>query len=132
MALADETRPRHGLARRLWRRLPHGVRQRIMFDAGRVLAPRPASSARGAMPLGIAGLFSTASGVGEGARLAYAALDGAGYAPSAFDLSTAFGQVELCGGARRALGPGTGTLMVHHNGPFMPHALWALGRARVR
>jgi glycosyltransferase involved in cell wall biosynthesis len=118
--------------RRLWQRLPQHRRRQILFDVSRVIAPRPDAEARGGFPLGIAGLFSTASGVGEGARLAYAALDGAGYAPSAFDLSTAFGQVELCGGARRALGPGTGTLMVHHNGPFMPHALWALGRARVR
>jgi glycosyltransferase involved in cell wall biosynthesis len=118
--------------RRLWQRLPQHRRRQILFDVSRVIAPRPDAAARGGFPLGIAGLFSTASGVGEGARLAYAALDGAGYAPSAFDLSTAFGQVELCGGARRALGPGTGTLMVHHHGPFMPHALWALGRARVR
>ena len=118
--------------RRLWQRLPQQRRRQILFDVSRVIAPRPDAVARGGFPLGIAGLFSTASGVGEGARLAYAALDGAGLAPSAFDLSAAFGQVELCGGARRALGPGAGTLMVHHNGPFMPHALWALGRARVR
>jgi len=118
--------------RRLWQRLPQHRRRQILFDVSRVIAPRPDAVARGGFPLGIAGLFSTASGVGEGARLAYAALDGAGLAPSAFDLSAAFGQVELCGGARRALGPGAGTLMVHHNGPFMPHALWALGRARVR
>jgi glycosyltransferase involved in cell wall biosynthesis len=132
MALADETRPRHGLARRLWRRLPHGVRQRIMLDAGRVLAPRPARSPLGAMPIGIAGLFSTASGVGEGARLGYAALDAAGLEPAAFDLSPAFGQVELPPDpALRALTPGAGSLIVHINAPYVPHALWALGRARV-
>jgi glycosyltransferase involved in cell wall biosynthesis len=29
--------------------------------------------------------------------------------------------------------PGSGgTLVVHHNAPFLPHALWALGRAQVR
>ena len=77
--------------------------------------------------------FSTASGIGEGARLAYTALEAAGYTPGAFDLSRAFGQTELTDKAdRRALAPGNGSLIVHHNGPFMPHALWALGRARVR
>jgi hypothetical protein len=91
--------------RRLWQRLPQHRRRQILFDVSRVIAPRPDAAARGGFPLGIAGLFSTASGVGEGARLAYAALDGAGYAPSAFDLSTAFGQVELCGGARSAPAP---------------------------
>lgn len=132
MALADDRRPRHGLARRLWRRLPHGTRQRILFDASRVLAPRPALAPQGGMPIAIAGLFSTASGVGEGARLAYAALHGAGLAPAAFDLSPAFGQVELPRDASlRALAPSEGTLIVHVNAPYLPHALWALGRARV-
>ena len=132
MALADAPRLRHGLARRLWRRLPHGTRQRIVFDASRVLAPRPARAPRGGLPIAIAGLFSTASGVGEGARLAYAALDAAGLAPGAFDLSPAFGQVELPPDpARRALVPGEGSLIVHVNAPYLPHALWALGRARI-
>jgi glycosyltransferase involved in cell wall biosynthesis len=132
MALAEERRPRHGLARRLWRRLPHGTRQRILFDASRVLAPRPGRAPRGGMPIAIAGLFSTASGVGEGARLAYAALDASGIAPQAFDLSPAFGQVELPSHpALRALAPGEGSLIVHINAPYVPHALWALGRARI-
>ena len=26
------------------------------------------------------------------------------------------------------LAPGAGSLIVHHNGPYLPHALWALGR----
>jgi len=132
MALADARKPHHSLARRLWRRLPHGTRQRILFDASRVLAPRPARAPHGGMPIAIAGLLSTASGVGEGARLAYAALDAAGLAPSAFDLSPAFGQVELPPDpALRPLESGDGTLIVHVNAPYLPHALWALGRARV-
>ena len=73
------------------------------------------------------------SGIGEGARLAYDALEAAGMAPAAFDISGAFGQAELEGPARRPIVPGSGgTLIVHHNAPFLPHALWALGRARVR
>jgi glycosyltransferase involved in cell wall biosynthesis len=125
--------PRRSALRRLWQRLPQNTRTQILFDVSRLLAPVPDANPRGGFPLGIAGLFSTASGVGEGARLAYAALDAAGYAPSAFDLSSAFGQVELIEGPRRrALAAGAGSLIVHHNGPYLPHALWALGRARVR
>ncbi len=98
-----------------------------------MVAPLPDADPEGGFPLGIAGLFSTASGIGEGARLAYTALEAAGYTPGAFDLSPAFGQTEFTDKAdRRALAPGNGSLIVHHNGPFMPHALWALGRARVR
>ena len=37
------------------------------------------------------------SGIGEGARLAYDALEAAGMTPAAFDISAAFGQAELDG-----------------------------------
>ena len=133
-SMASERMPvRRSALRRLWQRLPQTTRTQILFDVSRMLAPQPDANPRGGFPLAIAGLFSTASGVGEGARLAYASLEGAGYAPAAFDLSAAFGQSELHERAhRRALMPGAGSLIVHHNGPYLPHALWALGRARVR
>ena len=57
------------------------IRARNCCSLSRLLAPLPDADAR-RIPLGIAGLFSTASGLGEGARLAYAALDAAGYAPA--------------------------------------------------
>ena len=133
LVATEHSVPRRSALRRLWQRLPQATRRQIMFDLGRIIAPLPDAHPRGGFPVGIAGLFTTASGVGEGARLAYASLDAAGYAPAAFDLSPSFGQVELSADAyRRALAPGAGTLIVHHNGPFMPHALWTLGRARVR
>jgi glycosyltransferase involved in cell wall biosynthesis len=125
--------PRRSALRRLWQQLPQKTRTQILFEVSRRLAPLPDTHPHGGFPLGIAGLFSTASGVGEGARLAYASLDAAGRAPAAFDLSPSFGQVELNDTTpRRELLPGAGTLIVHHNGPYLPHALWALGRARVR
>ena len=136
MSALDLTAPaapaRRSALRRLWQVLPQSTRRQILFDVSRVIAPLPDPHPRGGFPLGIAGLFSTASGIGEGARLAYAALDAAGFTPTAFDLSPAFGQVEFADRARRALDPGGGSLIVHHNGPFLPHALWALGRARIR
>lgn len=119
--------------RRLWRCIPQHTRMQIQSEVTRLIAPTPDRDAPGGFPLGIAGLFSTASGIGEGARLAYAALDAAGLAPMAFDLSKAFGQMEFSGASqRRPLLPGGGSLIVHHNGPFAAHALWALGRERIR
>src|SRR6185437_12691315 len=50
-------------------------------------------------------------------------LEAAGYAPTAFDLSPAFGQTEMGNVERRTLAPGSGSLIVHHNGPYLPHAL---------
>jgi glycosyltransferase involved in cell wall biosynthesis len=133
-ALPSAGAPAHpGALRRLWRRLPQQTRLQLFFRLTRLMAPRPDRTARGGFPLAIAGLFSTASGVGEGARLAYAALDAAGYAPAAFDLSGAFGQSEFAAAAaRRPLTPGGGSLIVHHNGPYIPHALWALGHSLIR
>ena len=124
---------RPGSLRRLWRQLPLHTRLQLFFSLTRLIAPLPDRTARGGFPLAIAGLFSTASGLGEGARLAYTALDGAGYAPAAFDLSDAFGQAEFSTPTqRRPLSPGGGSLIVHHNGPYMPHALWALGDPLIR
>ena len=129
----DHLPQRRSALRRLWQRLPQNTRSQILFDVSRMVAPLPDAHPAGGFPLGIAGLFSTASGVGEGARLAYASLEAAGYAPAAFDLSPAFGQVELSEATqRRVLAPGAGSLIVHHNGPYLPHALWTLGRAQVR
>lgn len=125
--------PKPSVLRRLWRCIPQHTRMQIQSEVTRLIAPTPDRDARGGFPLGIAGLFSTASGIGEGARLAYASLDAAGLTPMAFDLSKAFGQVEFSGPAqRRPLLPGAGSLIVHHNGPFVAHALWALGRERIR
>ena len=125
--------PRRHPLRRLWQRLPQHTRTQIIGQVSRIVAPLPDRAPRGGFPIAIAGLFSTMSGIGEGARLAYDALDAAGMAPAAFDISGAFGQAELEGPVRRPIVPGTGgTLVVHHNAPFLPHALWALGRARVR
>jgi glycosyltransferase involved in cell wall biosynthesis len=131
--MATETPSRRSTLRRLWQTLPQATRRQILFDVSRFIAPLPDAHPRGGLPVAIAGLFSTASGIGEGARLAYTALEAAGLTPAAFDLSQAFGHVEFSDDVRRrTLEPGGGSLIVHHNGPFLPHALWALGRARVK
>jgi glycosyltransferase involved in cell wall biosynthesis len=113
--------------------LPQHTRIKLQSELTRLIAPVPDRIAHGGFPLGIAGLFSTAGGLGEGARLAYSALDEAGLAPTAFDLSSAFGQAELTPTtSRHGLAPGNGSLIVHHNGPFMSHAMCALGRTNIR
>jgi glycosyltransferase involved in cell wall biosynthesis len=125
--------PRRHPLRRLWQRLPQDRRTQILSNISRLLAPVPDRMPRGGFPIAIAGLFSTMSGIGEGARLAYDALEDAGLSPTAFDISGAFGQAEIDGPARRPIVAGSGgTLVVHHNAPFLPRALWALGRARLR
>ncbi|HXX07595.1 MAG TPA: hypothetical protein VEJ43_05955, partial [Pseudolabrys sp.] len=86
---------RPSILRRLWRQLPQHTRIRLQSELTRLIAPAPDRAAPGGFPVSIAGLFSTAGGLGEGARLAYAALDDAGLAPTAFDLSDAFGQTEF-------------------------------------
>ena len=95
--------PRRHPLRRLWQRLPQHTRTRILGSVSRLVAPLPDRAPRGGFPIAIAGLFSTMSGIGEGARLAYDALDAAGMAPAAFDISGAFGQAELEAPARRAI-----------------------------
>jgi glycosyltransferase involved in cell wall biosynthesis len=121
------------LARRLWQTLPQKTRLQIFSTVSRLGAPRPDRNAVGGLPIAIAGLFSTASGIGEAARLEYAALEAGGLSPAGFDLSAAFGQADLGHApALRALEGGNGTLIVHHNAQYVPHALRALGRARIR
>ncbi len=121
-----------GTLRRIWRHVPLRTRIQIQSGITQAIAPLPDADAPGGLPLAIAGLFSTASGIGEGARLAYAALDAAGLAPEAFDLSPAFRQTEFSSGPRHPLMRSGGTLIVHHNAPYMAHALWALGRTRIQ
>ena len=126
------TPARPNILRRLWRRLPQRTRIKLQSELTRLIAPTPDKIVRGGFPLGIAGLFSSAGGLGEGARLAYTALDAAGFAPAAFDLSATFGQTEFSSPiSRRMLAAGSGSLIVHHNGPYMSHAMWALGRAKI-
>jgi glycosyltransferase involved in cell wall biosynthesis len=122
------------IAHRLWQRLPRDLRRQVFARLTPLFAPRPDRAPTGGLPVGIAGLFSTAGGLGEGARLTYSALETAGLQPSAFDLSAAFDQFDLPPTkALRPLKPGTGgSLVVHHNAPYIPYALWALGAQQTR
>jgi len=120
-------------AHSIWRKIPHAWRQRFFDEVTPVIAPRPSRHPEGGMPIGIAGWFSSASGLGEGARLGYRALEASGLQPTAYDLSAAFAQNDLPGAiTTRPLEPGTGgSLIVHINGPYMPYAMCMLGRRQI-
>jgi glycosyltransferase involved in cell wall biosynthesis len=118
-----------------WLRLPRSARQAAFYRLTSLTAPRPDISAPGGWPVGVAGLLSTATGLGEGARLNLDALEAMGADPAAFDVSPAFDQCDLPGAppVRRQLQPGTGgTLLVHVNAPYLPFALRALGGDLLR
>lgn len=121
------------LAHRAWRQIPQSWRQKFFEHLTPVIAPRPSRNPKGGMPIGIAGWFSSASGLGEGARLGYRALASCGLEPSAYDLSAAFRQNNLPNAIEtKPLRPGTGgSLIVHINGPYLPLAMCVLGRQQV-
>lgn len=120
------------LLHRAWRKIPYSLRLRFFRELAPVLAPRPTRHPKGGMPIGIAGWFSSASGLGEGARLGYRALDMSGMQPHGYDLSAAFAQNDLPDTiTTRPLLPGAGSLIVHINGPYMPYAMCALGRRQI-
>ncbi len=83
----------------------------------------------------VAGLFSTASGVGQSARACLEGLQKLGVAASAVDLSWLFNQVDLPseGWATGLERPETGgTLILHLNAPETEIALFRLGLRRWR
>jgi glycosyltransferase involved in cell wall biosynthesis len=78
-------------------------------------------------PLVVAGLFRTASGIGESARICADALERQGVAVQRLDLSAIFGQVDLSGDESRSLPPDrAGTLVLHLNAPETLKALTAM------
>jgi glycosyltransferase involved in cell wall biosynthesis len=84
-------------------------------------------------PVTVAGLFSAATGLGEGARLCHAALMRLGIPAGAMDLARHFGRSDL----KLELPPGEnigtgGALIVHLNPPHLPLGLAFIGRRRMR
>ncbi|MCW2249577.1 glycosyltransferase involved in cell wall biosynthesis [Azospirillum fermentarium] len=85
-------------------------------------------------PVAVAGQLSTASGLGEGARLGLQALREAGADVRAADLGPAFDQVDLPLPPDLPPPPAAGeggVLIAHVNAPYLPFALHRLGKAAV-
>ncbi len=85
-------------------------------------------------PLVIAGLFSTANGIGEAARATYRSLEAAGLSPIAVDLSEYLAPVDLETDIHLQTMPDApeGTLILQLNGPESMAALQHLGMRRGR
>lgn len=127
-----------------WATLPRSWRRRFWILAGpklqsayarsqisKPIAVRPTNPNA---PIVVAGLFSTANGIGEAARSTYRALDAVGLSPIAVDLSFALAPVDLASGIPCQEMPADreGTLILQLNGPETMSALQHLGMARNR
>jgi glycosyltransferase involved in cell wall biosynthesis len=122
-------------ARAMWRRIPSGLRRSLLFGTTRIAAP--AARMPGpppAEPIVIVGPISSATGLGEGARLAMRALRDQGLDVRGVDVSP----VMLGGDPAEPIDPGPpvpsgpGTLILHVNAPLAPLALLMLGRPALR
>ena len=122
-------------ARAVWRRIPPGLRRSLLFGTTRIAAP--AARMPGpppAEPIVIVGPISSATGLGEGARLAMRALRDQGLDVRGVDVSP----VMLGGDPAEPIDPGLpvpagpGTVILHVNAPLAPLALLMLGRPALR
>ena len=118
------------IAHELWR-LSRSARRRLLYGAIDLIAPRLSPLHRTQPgPTIVGGLLTTASGLGESARLCLDALCALGMAPHQIDLSTGFLRSDLpySGSAPQAAPSGGGTLILHINGPYMPYAAMRMRR----
>lgn len=130
--------------RSVWGRVPESWRHRMWTLAGprwqsayaRSMIARPAlhRPSDPNAPLVVAGLFSTANGIGEAARTTYRALEAAGLHPIAVDLSEPFAPVDLTSEIACQPMPDDveGTLILQLNGPETMSAMQHLGLERGR
>jgi len=131
-------------ARKVWRLLPEGWRTSFWRRSGagvrnlseRMVVGRPAGNCPDPNTTGIvvAGLFSTASGLGEAARATYRALRAAGFNPVAVDLSGKLSVSDMDSGIPCQELPDweAGILILQVNAPETGAALQALNIPDIR
>ena len=119
-----------------WRRLPRSLRRRMLFLYMRKTAPRAKGISIGPNdPIYIAGFFSTASGLGQSARLSLTELRQKHPEAIGIDLSHSLLQPTDLSPAADVMVPSTslpsgpGQVIIHVNAPFAPWANKALGSA---
>lgn len=110
----------------LWQRLPKKYRRHLL-QAFLTVCRRPVAVGHpAALPVCVAGAFSSASGLGEGARLCVEGLGQLGYRPRLHDLTPI-----IEGRAVQSVGPpwepGPGTAIVHLSPQHLPIGLRAIG-----
>lgn len=115
---------------------PYTLYRRAQWKLRRLLLAPPLREAGAAPggPLVVAGLFRTASGVGQSARACAMGLEKHGARPLCVDLSAEFGQVDCEAGTALAPMPQarSGTLILHVNAPETERALFHLDMWRGR
>lgn len=130
--------------RGLWHAIPERVRYRAWQMAGprfqsayalhQLARPAQQLPQIGQVPLVVAGLFSTANGIGEAARSTYRSLKAAGLDPIAVDLSEHLAPVDMvCDIACQPMpADQSGILILQLNGPETIAAIQHLGMERGR
>lgn len=119
----------------IWQRLPRRFRRSALMTLTRLFAPRPTQSPQLSDRVFVVGYLRTCSGLGESARLCYEALRRHGAHVYGIDLTGPMMQeeeqtdFEFEDGSHLS---GEGTLILHVNAPWVPFALWLLGRRLVR
>jgi glycosyltransferase involved in cell wall biosynthesis len=121
--------------RLLWHRIPQSIRRALLMWITQKVAPRPTSAPEISDRIVVAGYLRACSGLGEAARLCYEALRQSGNAVTGIDLSKAMMQDENRVDfdfldASQTIG--SGTIILHVNAPWVPFALFLLGRRLVR
>jgi len=121
-----------GFRRRVWSRFPRPVRQKVLsFLLGDARAP-VAIDAPAAEPVSVVGLLSTATGIGEGARLSGRALAALGYDVRSVDVSPLLSGLPPPPDRPPLLEFGPGTVILHFNPDHLPAVVTLLGRRRLR
>lgn len=118
----------------VWRSLPAKSRRTVFSHLTRVVAPRPSPNARPSVPIIVVGPLSTASGIGQSARLTLRALAAAGIAHAAIDVSLELMQPidTVFPACDRTLLMGPGVLLLNLSANVVPLVLARLGRAVVK
>jgi len=115
----------------VWRRLPVALRARLLAIASRFSSGPLPIDADADDPVCIAGILSTATGIGEGARLSGRALVALGYRVRSFDIEEVFG-TEPGQGRAPPLERGAGTVLLHFNPDHLTPLLMLLSRGQLR
>ena len=119
----------------IWQRLPRRFRRSALMTLTRLFAPRPTQSPQLSDRVVVVGYLRACSGLGELARLCYEALRRHRAHVYGIDLTGPMMQeeeqtdFEFEDGSHLS---GEGTLILHVNAPWVPFALWLLGRQLVR
>jgi glycosyltransferase involved in cell wall biosynthesis len=119
---------------RIWRLMPREARRRLFVRVTTLMAPENGETTS-RLPVVVAGVLSSATGLGESARMNVEGLRRAGLPYAAVDLSgSLLADADLPPfAAQSAISPaGSGTLIIHTPGSTLPYALLRIGRRLVQ